>query len=80
VTLITSQLEDALILMKGLQAAVESLPDKPDFGEGMRLTLPSVIPLQPDYEGERPVAWLIANDFNGYDLSTTEPDSKGVAE
>lgn len=37
------------------------------------MNLPNVIPLSPDYPGEAPVAWLVANDFEGYDLTTEEP-------
>ena len=71
--LIESQLTDAVTFMKALRSAIESLPDDPEWGAGMRLTLPAVIPLTPDYKGERPVAWLVANHFNGYDLTTEEP-------
>jgi len=74
VNLSDSQLADALAFMKGLKAINESLPDDPEWGGGMRLILPAVIALAPDYEGEPPVAWLTANDFNGYDLSTENPD------
>lgn len=71
--LIGSQLKDALAYMDALEKACENLPDDPEFGEGLRLTLPPVIPLHSDYPGEGPRAWLVANDFNGYDLATTEP-------
>ena len=73
-TLIESQLSDALALMKGISAALKSLPDEPEWGGGLRLWLPKVIPLTNDYSGDdTPVAWLVANDFDGYDLSTVEP-------
>lgn len=72
--LIESQLADALLFMAALRKANESLPSEPAFGEGMCLWLPSVIPLRPDFEGEEPVAWLVANDFNGYDLTTEKPE------
>lgn len=72
--LIASQLVDALAYMKALEDAGNAAPIEPAWGEGVRLVLPSVIPLHPDYEGEAPVAWLVANDFGGYDLSTTAPE------
>lgn len=73
--LIPSQIKDAVAFIEGLQKLLEGLPDEPAWGEGMRLNLPATIPLSPDYSGERPVAWLVANDFNGYDLTTEEPAS-----
>lgn len=72
--LIPSQIKDAVAFIEALQQVIESLPDDPEWGGGMRLNLPAVIPLTPDYKGEAPVAWLVANDFNGYDLTTQEPD------
>ena len=72
-TLLPSQLRDALAFMDALEAANKSLRDEPESGGGLRLWLPNVIALRPDYPGEKPVAWLIANDFDGYDLTTEEP-------
>jgi hypothetical protein len=74
--LIPSQTRDALSFAEGIQAINEAMPNEPEWGEGMRLWLPDVIPLRPDYPGEKPVAWLIANDFNGYDLTTENPEEK----
>lgn len=73
-SLIPSQLKDALAFIEALQDIYVKMPQEPEWSEGMRLLLPRVIPLSPDYEGEDPVAWLIANDFDGYDLSTEKPD------
>jgi len=72
--LIESQLSDALAYMKALSGLGATLPNEPTWGGGMRLWLPDVIPLSPDYKGEAPVAWLVANDFDGYDLTTTAPE------
>jgi hypothetical protein len=71
--LIPSQLRDALAYMDGLEKAIKSTAEDPKWGDGLRLWLPNVIPLSPDYHGEKPVAWLVANDFDGYDLTTEEP-------
>lgn len=72
-TLIPSQVRDALAYMEALSNAIKNLPQGEDWGGGLRLWLPDVIPLSPDYKGEPPVAWLVANDFEGYDLATTDP-------
>lgn len=72
-TILTSQLRDALVYMDALNIEKMPLADEPSWGEGVRLWLPNVIPLSPDYRGEKPVAWLVSNDFGGYDLSTTDP-------
>lgn len=71
--LIPSQLRDALAYAEGITKISEDLPLDPEWGGGLRLVLPDVIALRPDYDGEKPVAWLVANDFNGYDLTTEEP-------
>jgi hypothetical protein len=72
--LIPSQVRDALAFMDGIEKIVTALPDEPEWGGGLRLVLPAIIPLTTDYRGDRnPVAWLIANDFNGYDITTKEP-------
>ena len=75
-TLITSQLRDVLAYIDALEAGTKALSDSPSWGGGMRLCLPAVIPLCPDYDSA-PVAWLVANDFDGYDLTTEKP--KGEA-
>lgn len=75
-TLIPSQLRDALHYMDALEKAIATTDDKTERGGGLRLWLPAVIPLQPDYADHEPVAWLIANDFDGYDLSTVDPQKK----
>lgn len=76
-TLIEPQVSDALTYMNALQAAFDSLSKEPEWGGGLRLILPSVIPLQTDYAGDvHAVAWLVANDFGGYDLATTDPTKK----
>lgn len=75
--LIETQLSDALAYMKALRDVVEGLPDEPGWGEGLRLILPEVIALRADYGGDQtPYAWLIANDFNGYDLTTSAPQPR----
>lgn len=75
-SLFDSQLADALTIVKGLGVLIESLPDEPDWGEGLHLRLPTVIPLFADNtENMVPVAWLVANDFSGYDLTTEDPGS-----
>lgn len=71
----TTQMRDALVFAEALGAAISSLPDSPSFGGGERLYLPTVIPLRPDYPGEGPVVWLVANDFDGYDVQTSKPES-----
>lgn len=72
--LIPSHVRDALAYMDALEKATAGLPDDPEWGGGLRLILPAVIPLSTDYaEDMNPVAWLVANDFNGYDLTTKEP-------
>lgn len=71
--LLQSQLIDALHYMQALEAAINTTSEEPGWGNGLHLWLPNVIPLAPDYEGESPVAWLVSNDFNGYDLTTEEP-------
>jgi len=76
VRLINSQVSDALVFMRALEIAGDDLSNLPDFGDGLRLTLPPVIPLHSDYKGEGPRAWLVANDFGGYDLTTEEPSNK----
>jgi hypothetical protein len=75
-SLTPEQLSDAVTYIKGLVRINDELPTEPDWSEGLRLLLPDVIPLRPDYPGEKPVAWLIANDFNGYDLTTENPEEK----
>lgn len=75
-TIIESQLRDALAYMSALKDEKFQLSPEPTWGEGVRLYLPNVIPLRPDYEGESPVAWLVANDFGGYDLSTENPEAQ----
>jgi hypothetical protein len=72
-SLMQSQIEDALHYMNALSAAIKSVPEGESWGGGVRLWLPDVIPLRPDYRGEKPVAWLVANDFEGYDLTMQEP-------
>jgi len=67
------QLRDALAYMSALNDEKIGLAQEPKWGEGLRLWLPNVIALSPDYKGEEPVAWLIANDFGGYDLTTSAP-------
>lgn len=74
--IIESQLRDALCYMAALNTENMQLSEKPEWGEGVRLWLPNVIPLRPDYGDEEPVAWLVANDFGGYDLSTKDPGGK----
>lgn len=71
--LIESQLRDALHYAAGLRQINETSADDPGWGEGMRLVLPEVIPLRGDYPGEPAYAWLVTNDFNGYDLTTVDP-------
>lgn len=73
--LIPSQLRDALAYIDGLEKTIKSLPEEPAWdGGGLHLLLPNVIPLTTDYSGDKnPVAWLVANDFEGYDLTTEEP-------
>jgi hypothetical protein len=72
--LIESQLSDALAYAKALRQANENIPDEPEWGGGLHLILPDVIPLKSDFKGDEVVyAWLVANDFNGYDLSTDNP-------
>lgn len=75
--LIPSQIKDALAFSEGIAQLIEGLPDSPEWGGGERLVLPSVLPLRVDdgYTTE-PYAWLIANDFNGYDLTTTNPSKE----
>lgn len=74
-TLIKSQLADALLYMELFAGLEEKLPDKPDWGDGMHLVLPDVIPLKSDWRSDDTVyAWLVANDFNGYDLTTENPN------
>lgn len=75
-TLLETQLRDALAYMAALNDEKIGLAQEPKWGEGVRLWLPDVIPLSPDCEGEAPVAWLVANDFGGYDLTTTNPGTK----
>ena len=75
-TLLETQLRDALAYMVALNDEKIGLAQEPKWGEGVRLSLPNVIPLSPDYQGEAPVAWLVANDFGGYDLTTTDPGKK----
>lgn len=75
-TILTTQLRDALVYMDALDTEKMPLAEEPGWGEGVRLWLPNVIPLMPDYKGEEPVAWLVSNDFGGYDLSTTDPSVK----
>lgn len=72
-TLLTSQLRDALVYMEALDTEKMPLAEDGEWGQGLRLWLPNVIPLSPDYKGEGPVAWLVANDFGGYDLTTDKP-------
>ena len=74
-TIIPSQMRDALIWAEALGAALDSLPDEPQWGGGMHLVLPSTIPLTPDGDEGHPVAWLVVNEFNGYDLTTTQPEA-----
>lgn len=75
-TLLETQLRDALAYMAALNDDKMALSQEPKWGEGVRLWLPNVIALTPDYEGEAPVAWLVSNDFGGYDLTTTDPGQK----
>lgn len=75
-TVIESQLRDALVYMGALDTEKMSLAEEPGWNEGLRLWLPNVIPLSPDSRGEAPVAWLVANDFGGYDLATVEPKGR----
>lgn len=70
-TLIESQLKDALAYIRALSTI--QLDPTDSWGDGLHLVLPPVIPLRPDYDGEKPVAWLVANDFEGYDLTTEDP-------
>lgn len=70
----TTQMKDAVILAEALGRGLDLLPNEPAWGNGEHLRLPAVIPLETDYEGEGPLAWLVANDFNGYDISTTNPE------
>ncbi|MDL5351134.1 hypothetical protein [Microbacterium sp. zg-YB36] len=73
-TLIPSQVKDALALMEGLTKIIEEMDDETEWGSGLRLILPEAIPLKADdNSSSEPVAWLVANDFNGYDLSTVKP-------
>lgn len=72
----THQLKDALMYVELLQLE-DKLPDTPAWGDGNHLLLPQVIPLTSDYTGEDTVyAWLVANDFSGYDLMTEDPTKK----
>ena len=71
--LIDSQVQDALAYMTALREVMEGRPDEPEWQGGLRLLLPVVIALRPDYPGETPVAWLVANDCDGYDLTTVDP-------
>lgn len=71
--LIPSQLKDALVYVDVLGSVDAKLGGEPGWQGGMRLVLPNVIPLSPDAQGEGPIAWLIANDFGGYDLATENP-------
>lgn len=75
-TIIESQLRDALAYVAALSDEKLQLSSEPAWGEGVRLLLPNVIALRPDFDGEAPVAWLVANDFGGYDLTTTDPEAK----
>jgi len=76
-TLTKSQLKDALLYVELFEGIDAMLPNEPDWGDGMHLVLPSVIPLKSDFDGDdHPYAWLVANDFNGYDLTTTDPTKK----
>jgi hypothetical protein len=77
-TLIESQIRDALTYMEGLSAALKALPNEPAWGGGgQHLVLPAYIPLMTDSRSDiAPVAWLVANDFDGYDLTTTDPSPK----
>lgn len=71
--LIKTQLKDALHYMEGLEKMLAALSNDPEWHGGERLWFPSVIELRPDYEGEKPVAWLVGNDFGGYDLVMEDP-------
>ena len=73
-TIITSQMRDALAFAEALGAVIEEMPYEPGWGDGLHLVLPKVIPLRPDGYDEAPVAWLIANDSNGYDITTQKPE------
>lgn len=75
-TLTETQLRDALAYIEVLNTLYKKLPEEPDWGDGMHLVLPKQVPLSPDFEGDKPVAWLVANDFGGYDLTTTNPETK----
>lgn len=76
-TLTKSQLVDAQIYMDLFTGLDEKLPDTPDWGDGLHLILPPVIPLKSDFPGDtHTYAWLVANDFDGYDLTTTDPTKK----
>lgn len=72
-TLIVSQMKDAIAFAEGLKALIESLPEEPRWGGGERMCLPMVIELRSDYPGDSTRAWLVANDFDGYDITTTDP-------
>jgi hypothetical protein len=76
--LLRTQLADALVYMDALDTEKMPLAEEPKWGEALRLWLPSVIPLSPDYNGEAPVAWLVANDFGSYDLTTDDPTRKAA--
>ena len=76
--IIPSQLRDTMHFIEGLERIVSSMDDNVEWGNGLRLTLPAIIPLRSDYEEEELiVAWLVANDFGGYDLVTSDP-TKGA--
>lgn len=80
-TLTPSQTRDAVYWMEHLGMALEQMPPEPDFGDGLRLMLPDVIPLKSDFSGDdHTYGWLVANDFNGYDLTTTDPTKKETTE
>lgn len=75
-TLSESQLRDALVYLAAFNTEKMPLAEQPEWGGGTRLWLPNVIPLMPDHPGESAVAWLVDNDFGGYDLSTVDPGGK----
>lgn len=75
--LIKSQVEDALLYMSLFDGLADKLSDNPNWGDGLHLILPAVIPLRGDYRSDETVyAWLVANDFDGYDLATEDPTPK----
>lgn len=78
-TITTSQMQDALHIANGLANTIKTLPKGEEWGGGLRLWMPNVIALRPDYDGEGPIVWLVSNDFEGYDITTVAPKKESGA-